>query len=135
MGDHDQENSRLNADVMAIKDDMTSMRESIGQIASALTKLAILEERQATQTTLVQKTLDRLEKIEEKAHTTELRFAVGAISIERITALDVSVKGIITTLTGLENARKNAVNSARLFWSIFGGTITAVAAAVLIKVL
>lgn len=111
----------------SVKDDMREVKTSIHQIADALTKLAILEDRQATQLALVEKTLARLESLEEKQHVIEIRMAATGGTGERLTSLERSVGDIGTRVTSYEAAGKALGGGAKVLWAIAGAVGSAVA--------
>jgi hypothetical protein len=70
--DNDLILERLNT----MHEDMQGMRNSITQIAEAITRLAVLEEKQQTNTAMVTRLSEALEKTQTKLQTLELTQAV-----------------------------------------------------------
>ena len=125
MADEDLTQAQLKSDVTVMKADLSDMKASINRIADALTKLAILEDRQSAQMTLMEKTLSRLEALEDKQHATELRFATAMVSQERLANVESKVNEMSTKITGYEASGRTIGYSVKIFWAVFGGGITA----------
>lgn len=110
----------VKADLRMIKQDMTDLKSSIQMIAQAVTKLAVLEDRQATQNTLIQRSLSRLEYVEEKQHATELRIATVSLNSERLGSLEISTASILNKIAGFEGSAKTASSGIKAVWALCG---------------
>lgn len=128
-----QDISDLKSDVASMRLDMTEVKTSINQIAAALTKLAVLEDRQSNQTALVTKTLERLETLEDKQHATELRFAAGVMSLDRIAGLERIVHDISNRLIGYEASGRTLGGGVKVIWAVVGAAVTAAVATFLAR--
>lgn len=117
--------AEVKADLRTIKQDMTDLKSSIQMIAQAVTKLAILEDRQATQNTLIQKLLSRLEHVEEKQHETELRICSTTMNTERLNSVETATNTILTKIAGFEGSAKTASTGIKAGWAILGAVVSA----------
>jgi uncharacterized coiled-coil DUF342 family protein len=124
-----------NSDLASVKEDMADLKASVRQIAEAVTKLAVLEDRQQHQMILVEKTLNRLGEMEDKQHAIELRLASSQLSHERLINVERSMNDIATKLAAYEMAGKVAGKTSLLglkgLWAVFGGAVTGFVAWVL----
>jgi DNA-binding transcriptional regulator YbjK len=120
-----QDVAQLRTDVAAVKSDVSDVKSSISRIAEALTKLAVLEDRQAAQTSLIEKWMQRLENLEEKQHANELRFAGMVYSTDRIANIQSAVDTVVKKVNAIEARDDTIVGGVKIFWAVFGGAITA----------
>lgn len=116
----------LFADISTMKSDMRDMKAVVHKIAEAVTKLAILEDRQTSQTTLMEKLLTRVENVEDRLRQFELRLAMADVQIQRIAAIDQQVIDHNNRLSSIHAVGKTATLGIKAVWGVVGGAVSAV---------
>lgn len=122
-------------DLKAIKEDMADVKASLQRISEALTKLAVLEDRQSGQTTAIERLVTRIETVEQKQHGMELRFATAVASAEHMARVESRVNDLQTKMNTYDATAKTVGIGAKVLWTIFGGAIGSIAVALIPVVL
>lgn len=106
-------------DFRRLQGEVSDIKELMGQMTAALTRLALLEERQQSVTTTATKILDQIEGIRASQHNIELRLANYTDLQGRVERLESTVREI-----HLEQEREKSfvVASFRTTKLFIGGT-------------
>lgn len=108
----------------AMQNDMADVKRSIAQIAGAMTRLALVEERQGTQVKMFERMMSRLEDLEAREHAVELRMAASS-DPSRIERIENTLDDIRVKIAGYEGTGRGVMFGARSFWAIFGSAVSA----------
>jgi len=81
----------------SMADELREMRSAVSKVAEALTKLSVLEERNATTNQAIEKIAQRQDKVEDK---------ISSLELEQV-KFESNAKGMATAV--------------KLFWGVFGG--------------
>lgn len=79
-------------DIRRLQGEVSDIKELMGQLTTAVTRLTVLEERQQNMSGLTAKILDQVEQIRNAQHQTELRFATQGDLQSRIAALELKAR-------------------------------------------
>lgn len=132
---HSHDAASLLADISTMKSDMRDMKAVVHKIAEAVTKLAILEDRQTSQTTLMEKVLTRVENVEDRLRQFELRLAMADVQIQRIAVIDQQVLDHQNRLSSIHAAGKTATVGIKAVWAVIGSAAGGAIAWVVTKAL
>lgn len=106
-----------------MKGDIADLKTIVTKIAEAVTKLAVLEDRQSTQNGSIQKLLDRFDTLEEKQHGVELRLATAMLNHERLMRIESELAATKTLIAGYEGSAKGVGSTAKVVWAVLGTTV------------
>lgn len=115
---------RLNQEqFVSMRDDIADIKSSMGKIAEALTRLAVLEEKHTSVAQATNKILERIERIERTQHESE-------ISKETFSRLFTAIETGQTQLNALQlnyatdkAKQEGVVKTIKALWFVVGGLV------------
>lgn len=116
--------SKVAAVVSQVQADMTEVKSSIKSIAEALTKLAVLDDRQLSHFKLLEKQLIRTEALEEKHHRMELQIASLLNGLEAQKRMQEDVDRLKSKVEANDVQKATIGLGAKAIWTMIGGVVT-----------
>jgi BMFP domain-containing protein YqiC len=115
---------RLASDMTDVKATLDKVESTMGRIAEVLTKMALLEERQAQQTQITAKMVAMLDEMKDKQHEFEIALVVNSQAKERLDKLEAVTSDLNTRVTAYETAGKTVGKIGAGVWAVVGGAVT-----------
>lgn len=106
------------AEIKAIRSDMSEMRQDMSEMAKALTRLALLEERHTTFTSLLTKIAERQEAADIKRHEAEIQAAKNSDIPSRVTGLEGVIREMHVERQEDKARFKTFVWMVRVLWAV-----------------
>lgn len=116
--------STVTAVVTQMQSDMSELKASIKSIAEALTKLAVLDDRQLTLFKSLEKQLIRMENLESRLHRFEVDMSAVQIAVRDLLEIRSSVHVIQAEMTASKVRRETISNGAKALWAVIGSIVT-----------
>ena len=113
----------LSRDLNEMRSDIGDIRTSVGKIADAMTRLAILEERGATNAQLAEKLIERMDRVEARQHKQELEQVVNKNDEQRIAKTEDQIHTLQEAEISRAATLRTATYFARTGWTVFGGML------------
>ena len=107
--------------------EVAEMKSAMKDVAAALTKLAVMEERYTTFAGIVGKVLERLEKVEDRQRKFEVHSELFERLLTRFEMMDARTQTLernqVVLTTSLETAGKTSALWAKILWAVCGGGV------------
>lgn len=103
-----------------LHEEMSQIRQLFKQMASALTRLALLEERHQIVTVTTSKILEQVETIRTHQHEDDVRHASERSHATRLEALEATVKTMEMAGAAQKASLSTAMLMTKVLWAIFG---------------
>ena len=115
----------------AMRDDMQGIRNSMTQIAEAITRLAVLEEKHQGVATTVTRLSNLLDNLEKRVYQAELGHNIMQPFVKDVKDLQERVisieKAEAVKAAKTEGQIQGVTWTAKAFWAVFGGAVGYVA--------
>jgi len=110
-----------------LKADMSEVKQSLNQIANAITRIAVLEERSQIQTATQERIVQKLESLTESSREHDFFKNACLKMADRIEKLEDAERALEKEIAGFKGKAAGIGLSIKLFWAIFGvGGIVAI---------
>lgn len=116
--------STVTAIVTRMQTDVDELKTSIKSIADALTKLAVLDERQITHFRVLEKQLIRIENIELRMQKFDLDLANHTSALNQLHDIRDTVSMLSAHVAANQVRKDTVTNGVKALWAVVGGVIT-----------
>lgn len=114
----------VTAVVTRMQSDMDELKTSIKSIADALTKLAVLDDRQLTHFKVLEKQLIRIENIELRMHRFELDMTSVHSALNQLQDIRETVSTLSSHVAASQVRKETVSMGIKAVWAIVGGFVT-----------
>lgn len=111
--------------------ELAGIRNSMGQIAEAITRLAVLEEKHQGIVTIVNKVVDKVDALEDRQAKNEMHRELVLQFVEEVKKLGAAIGQMQLDQASMRGQAKGASKVVQVMWTVMGSGVLAIAAALL----